>query len=234
MATNHGVRGSNPLRCEVSMQHLMIIKVFTAGPAETNTILIGCTKTRKAAIVDAPLGSSELIIQALKKDSLIPQMILLTHSHWDHIADAAKLKKLFNIPIYIHPEDAENLERPGSDRLPLYFPIEGIKTENYLSDGQILPLGELKIEVISTPGHTPGGVCFWLRQQKILISGDTLFKGTIGNLSFPTARPALMWESLKKLADLPPETRVFPGHGPETTIKDESWIKEAKKMFEEF
>ncbi len=209
----------------------MLIKVFTTGPAETNSIIIGCSKTRQAAIIDVPLNSAELIVQALKNDSLTPQMILLTHSHWDHLADAVKLKKLLDVPIYVHPEDAGNLERPGSDRLPLYFPIEGVKTEKFLTDGQIIPLGDLRIEVICTPGHTPGGVCFWLKEQKILISGDTLFKGTIGNISFPTARPELMWESLKKLADLPPDTRVFPGHGPETTIKAESWIRDAKKHF---
>ena len=209
----------------------MLIKVFTTGPAETNSILIGCSRTRQAAIIDVPFESTELIVQALKKDALTPQMILLTHSHWDHLADAAKLKKLLHVPIYVHPEDAGNLERPGSDRLPLLFPIEGVKSEKFLTDGQIIPLGDLKIEVICTPGHTPGGVCFWLRQQKILISGDTLFKGTIGNLSFPTARPALMWESLKKLSELPPDTRVIPGHGPETTIKAESWIKNAKMRF---
>jgi len=207
----------------------MLIKVFTTGPAETNSILIGCSKTRQAAIVDVPLDSAEPIIQALEKDSLTLQMILLTHSHWDHLADVAKLKKLLGVPIYVHPEDAGNLERPGSDKLPLPFSIEGVKPDKFLSDGQIIPLGDLRIEVVSTPGHTPGGVCFWLRAEKILISGDTLFKGTIGNISFPTARPALMWQSLKKLAALPPDTRVFPGHGPETTIKAESWIAHARE-----
>ncbi len=212
----------------------MIIKIFTTGPAETNSVLIGCSQTRHAAIIDVPFESAELITEALQEDSLIPQMILLTHSHWDHFADAAKLKKLLNVPLYVQHEDAGNLERPGSDRLPLLIPIESVKPDKFLTDGQIIPLGNLRIEVISTPGHTPGGVCFWLREQKILISGDTLFQGTIGNLSFPTARPALMWESLKRLAQLPPETRVIPGHGPETTIGDERWITQAKEMFEEF
>ena len=213
---------------------MMIIKIFTAGPAETNSILVGCSKTRQAAIVDVPLGVTPLIVQALKKENLIPQMILLTHSHWDHIADVAELKKMLDVPVYVHPEDAGNLERPGSDRLPLFFPIEGISSEKFLSDGQILLLGDLKIKVIWTPGHTPGGVCFWLQEQKILLSGDTLFKGTIGNISFPTARPELMWESLKKLSHLPPETKVFPGHGPETTIGAESWIVNAKESLEEW
>ncbi|HEX2580255.1 MAG TPA: MBL fold metallo-hydrolase, partial [Rhabdochlamydiaceae bacterium] len=169
-----------------------------------------------------------------KKDSLTPQMILLTHSHWDHIADVVKLKKLLQVPIYVHSEDAGNLEKPGADGLPLPFPIAATNPDKFLVDGQIIPLGDLKIEVISTPGHSPGGVCFWLRQQKILIAGDTLFKGTIGNISFPTSDPEEMWQSLKKLARLPPDTRVFPGHGPETTIQAESWIARAKERFEEF
>lgn len=211
---------------------MVIIKVFTSGPAETNSILIGCSKTGKAAVVDAPLGITPLIVQALKKQDLIAQMILLTHSHWDHIADAAPLQKTLNVPLYVHPEDAGNLEKPGSDQLPLFFPVEGVTTEKFLSDGQIILLGDLQFEVICTPGHTPGGVCFWLREQKILISGDTLFKGTIGNISFPTARPELMWQSLKKLAKLPPETKVFPGHGPETTIGAESWISSAQEMLD--
>ncbi len=209
----------------------MIIKIFTSGPAATNSVLIGCSKTRQAAIVDVPFESTEILMKALEKDSLTLKMILLTHTHWDHFADIAKFKKLLNIPVYVHSEDAGNLEKPGSDGLPLFFPIEGIKAEKFLTDGQIIPLGDLKIQVICTPGHTPGAVCFWLSQEKILISGDTLFKGTIGNLSFPTARPALMWESLKKLAELPPETRVIPGHGPETTIGAELWIKNAKERF---
>jgi hydroxyacylglutathione hydrolase len=209
----------------------MLIKIFTSGPADTNCILIGCPETHQAAVIDAPFQSTQQIVQALKKEDLTPQMILLTHSHWDHLADAAQLKKELKVPLYIHAEDAGNLEKPGSDGLPLFFPIEGVKPDGFLTDGQILNVGKLKIEVIHTPGHTPGGVCFWIPQEKILISGDTLFQGTIGNLSFPTARPALMWKSLQRLAKLPPETRVIPGHGDETTIGDERWIENAKERF---
>jgi glyoxylase-like metal-dependent hydrolase (beta-lactamase superfamily II) len=100
-----------------------------------------------------------------------------------------------------------------------------------LEDGQVLAVGEFQIEVIHTPGHTPGGVCFYLKEQKILFSGDTLFQGTIGNLSFPTARPARMWDSLKRLAALPKETRVYPGHGDPTTIGKEQWIANAEDRF---
>lgn len=199
----------------------MIIEVFSSGPAETNTIILGCEATKKAVVIDAPLNSTDLILKKLEKHGLQLEMILVTHSHWDHIADLAKLKEKSSVPVYIHSEDAGNLRKPGSDGLPLFFPVEGVEPDGFLEEGQILNIGELKIRVLHTPGHTPGCVCFWLEKEEVLISGDTLFQGTIGNLSFPTARPAKMKESLKKLARLPQGTRVIPGHGDETTIKDE-------------
>lgn len=210
----------------------MIIQVFPAGPVETNAILIGCLKTRKAVIIDFPQHSVEVLDQALKEQGLTLQMLLLTHSHWDHIADAAEAKRRWNVPLYIHAEDAENLEHPGADQLPMLFSIEGVKADGFLKEGDHLSVGELEIEVIHTPGHTPGCVCFWFKNEKVLISGDTLFKGTIGRVNFPTSQQKLMWGSLKKLAQLPQETRVIPGHGEATTIGAEAWIERAQKIFE--
>lgn len=203
-----------------------MIQIFRAGPLGTHCILLGCQHTKHAVIFDAPQHSLQLIIRALEKDDLKVQMLCLTHSHWDHIADAAKIQDHFGIPIYIHAEDSPNLQKPGADHLPLMFPIKGAKPDHFLKDEQVLQLGKIAIHVIHTPGHTPGSVCFWMPEEKLLISGDTLFQGSIGNLSFPTSRPDLMRGSLKKLAKLPPETRVIPGHGEETTIGDEEWILE--------
>ncbi len=205
----------------------MILEFFPSGPAETNAYLIGCPETKRAVVIDVPFESTSLILQRSQALSLSIEMILLTHSHWDHTAEVALLKERLNIPVYVHKEDAGNLEDPGSDGLPLFFPISGVKPDGFLSDGQELEIGHLCIQVIHTPGHTPGGVCFYLPKERVLISGDTLFRGTIGNLSFPTARPALMWNSLKKLAALPEETKVYPGHGEPTTIGREKWIAQA-------
>jgi hydroxyacylglutathione hydrolase len=203
----------------------MLIKIFSCGPIETNTVLFACEVTKKAAIVDAPLESLEVLKAAVQKNSLHPEMLLLTHSHWDHIADAGLIKEKFGIPIYVHPEDAGNLETPGADGLPLFFPIKGVKPDHFLKDGQVLHVGSIEVRVIATPGHSPGCVSFWLPQEKVLISGDTLFQGTMGRLDLSTGRPELMGESLKKLSELPPETKVIPGHGGETTIQAEKWIK---------
>jgi hydroxyacylglutathione hydrolase len=209
----------------------IILEVFPSGPFETNAILLGCSKTKLAAVIDTPLDSLDLVLERAKELSLQITMVLFTHSHWDHIADAAAFKEKLGVPLYIHESDAGNLENPGSDKLPLFFTIKGVKPDGFIKDGDELALGEIKMRVIHTPGHTPGGVCFYLEKEGVLLSGDTLFKGTIGNLSFPTARPKLMWESLKKLSALPGKTRVFPGHGEDTTIEAEKWIAHAQDRF---
>jgi len=188
---------------------------------------LACSKTKKAAIIDVPFDSLNPLLKRAKELELTIDRILLTHSHWDHIAEAGLLKEKLKIPIYIHKEDAGNLESPGSDGLPLPYPIKGAKADHYLSDGQILTLGQLRIKVIHTPGHSPGCVCFYIEDEKTLISGDTLFRGTHGKTIFSTGRPALMWESLKKLSRLPADTIVYPGHGPTTTIGAEAWMAKA-------
>lgn len=205
----------------------MILEVFPSGPADTNAYLLACSQTKQAAVIDVPFDSVDPLLKCAEKLGLSIKMILLTHSHWDHTAEVALLKQKTNAPVYVHQEDAGNLEVPGSDKLPLFLPVVGVKEDGFLTGGQELHVGNLLIQVIHTPGHTPGGVCFYLPNEKVLISGDTLFRGTIGNLSFPTARPELMWQSLKKLALLPRETKVYPGHGGPTTIGEEQWIAKA-------
>jgi hydroxyacylglutathione hydrolase len=209
----------------------MIIQAFPSGPFDTNAYIAACPRTREAAIIDPAPGSANALIAFISDQELTPIAILLTHSHWDHIVDTAQLKTKYKIPVSIHQLDAGNLENPGSDGLPCWIPIEGVKPDGLLEEGSFFDVGDFHFQVIHTPGHTPGGVCFYCPNENILISGDTLFKGTIGNLSFPTARPKLMWNSLNKLAKLPPETRVFPGHGPSTTIGAEGWLARAEQIF---
>jgi len=176
--------------------------------------------------VDPAQGSYEAVHRFLKKEPLTLECVLCTHSHWDHIVDASLFKKKDCLPVYVHSEDAGNLQTPGSDGLPLFFPIEGVAPDGYLEEGGKMDIGDLSLTVIHTPGHSPGAVCFYLGKEKILISGDTLFQGAIGNLSFPTSRPDLMEASLKRLAALPKETKVYPGHGEPTTIaKEERTLK---------
>jgi len=210
----------------------MIIQAFPSGPFQTNAYVIGCPVTRDAAIVDPAPDSAEVILEFLQHNKLKAKQILLTHSHWDHISDIAALKASMPLTVSVHSSDKDNLQKPGSDQLPYWIPFAGIQADRLLEDGDAIEVGNIHFRVIHTPGHSPGSVCFYCDKEHVLISGDTLFKGTIGNLTFPTSIPEAMWPSLDKLAALPHKTKVYPGHGPSTTIGAEEWLPKAKEYFE--
>ena len=209
----------------------MLIYQFPSPPIQTNAILIAAAKNGAAAVIDPASGSTKHILRQAATDQLKIEKILLTHSHWDHFADAHILQEKTGAPLYAHALDAKNIESPGEDKLPLFTPIAAAKVDHFLKEGDVIQVGSLLLEVIHTPGHSPGGVCFYLRKESILFSGDTLFCGSMGRLDLPTGNAPNMWASLKKLANLPKQTRVIPGHGPETTIGQESWLSTAEEFF---
>lgn len=201
----------------------MKIEVYSLGPIETNCTIVISEESRQAAIIDAPLGSYE-ILEHLRDEMRVEfTALLLTHTHWDHTADAAKIQKNLGVKVYVHPLDEPNLSAPGADGLPMYFPIEALTDSHALHAA--VQVGDLNFQVLHTPGHSPGSVCFYMEEEGVLFSGDTLFCGACGRTDLPTSDPLLMQKSLRLLATLPPQTRVFPGHGDETTISNESWIQ---------
>lgn len=210
----------------------MLIQSFPSGPFLTNAYVIACAKTLQAAVIDPSFDSDNQIKRFITQKNLHCQSILLTHSHWDHIACVKDLKQEYNADVYIHFLDAPNLKNPGIDKIPFRIPIEGVEPSYFLEEAMVIPIGDLRLQVYHTPGHSPGSVCFYESNHRVLISGDTLFKGTIGSLSLPTGQAHLMWDSLKKLGDLPTETKVFPGHGDPTTIGEElKLLLNAKQLF---
>lgn len=209
----------------------MILEKFVCGPFETNAYLLVCDETHAACVIDPALGSLEKVKKALSKLPHKVEKILLTHTHWDHIADVFAMKEAFGCSVWTHPLDVPNLEKPGTDGLPSIVEIKPVKNDGLLEENQIYKVGNLEIKVIHTPGHSPGSVCLYLENYDVLFSGDTLFYGAIGNLSFPTSDPEKMWESLKKLEKLPPKTRVLPGHGPDTILENEKWLSRAEELY---
>lgn len=207
----------------------MDIKKYIGGPFQTNTYLI--LSNEEAAVVDPTQGSFDFVSNWMNKDKRVLTKILLTHSHWDHIIDVVPLKNAFKPSIFIHPLDAPNLENPGADGLPCWINIQPVKPDVLIRDGSSFLIGGEEFKVIHTPGHSPGSVCFFSPKNNILFSGDTLFKNSIGNLSFPTSQPDMMWNSLEKLAKLPENVEVYPGHGPSTFIGKEHWLSRAKEIF---
>jgi glyoxylase-like metal-dependent hydrolase (beta-lactamase superfamily II) len=206
----------------------MDIEVFTLGPLFNNTILLTCEKTKISAVVDPSFGIKK-VLSYIDKKELSLEKVLLTHSHYDHTEGISLIKEKKDVLIYIHKLDKKTLETP--EKIPFIGKPASFKADVLLEDGDIIDVGQIKIKVIHTPGHTPGSSCFYIEKEKILISGDTLFKNSMGRVDFPSSNPSDMWESLKKLSKLPKDTIVIPGHGSQTTIEKESWMGNAEKYF---
>jgi glyoxylase-like metal-dependent hydrolase (beta-lactamase superfamily II) len=210
----------------------MILETSSFGPFETNVYIVGCFKTKKACIIDAPAGCVPFVMERVKKHGLTVTHLLFTHAHIDHIADASKLKDSFSVPLLIHTLDAPGLLHPwGKEMHSAFQSAEGMEADQLLEEGDHISIGELFFHVLFTPGHSPGCVCFYEKERNTLFSGDTLFKGCMGRVDLPGSSPSSMWKSLKKLSTLPSSTRVFPGHGSETTIGDEDWMENAESIF---
>ena len=202
-----------------------------SGPLQTNSILVICHKTKETAIVDPAFDAESSIFEYIEEEGLKITKVLITHSHWDHISGLNLIKEKYSVPVFVHKDDSKNITNPGTDGLSALFSVEGNTVDHFLSDGDVIKVGNIELQVIHTPGHSPGSVCFYNAEDGFLISGDTLFKGSMGNISLPTAEPERMWPSLEKLSNLPPETKVFPGHGPSTAIGEEPWLADAKSYF---
>ena len=208
----------------------MQIQTITAGPLATNAYLLVGSKGY-ALIIDPTFDTADIFLKEIRERQLCPLAILLTHSHFDHIVDVAYLKKSLKIPVYIHEKDAKNLKHPGSDGLFVEWSIDPCEPDVLWKGGEEVELEEFKFKVIHTPGHSFGSCCFYFERENVLISGDTLFKGTMGTLSLPTGEPKKMWESLNTLSKLDPNLKVYPGHGGPTTIGREAWMKDARQLF---
>jgi hydroxyacylglutathione hydrolase len=205
------------------------VHTFVSGPLSTNAHVVLCSSSRKAWIIDAPEGIDSKIPVFLDQANASPQAIILTHSHWDHIAGAESLRSRLSIPIWVHGSDAPNCLNPGSDRVPCWIRYPATSVDRLLNNDEILTLGNTRWEVLHTPGHTPGGICLWCPAQKMLFSGDTLFKGTFGRTDLTTGNPAEMKASLARLAKLPEDTLVFPGHGESTLLGYEKWLTKSNE-----
>lgn len=200
----------------------MIVETLAVGPLGCNCTILGCPETRNAIVVD-PGGDTDRIEAILDRHGLTPKALLLTHAHFDHVLGTADLKARFGTEILLHPDD-----------LPLYegLPMQGSffgfslpeppRVDRFVADGERLTVGSRTGEVIHTPGHSPGSICFHVGDERLLLTGDTLFAGSIGRTDLWGGNyPAILRSIRERLLPLPPETRVIPGHGPETTIGQE-------------
>lgn len=196
----------------------MNITSLLLGMVQTNCYLIQNKDTQEVLIVD-PADNAGRIQQKLQEMGGKAVAILLTHGHFDHMMAAGELRDSLGISIYACSQEERLLEDSGLNLSGSWAAPCTLKADVLVKEGQELTLGGFVIRVMHTPGHTAGSCCYYFPQEDVLISGDTLFEGSVGRTDFPTSSGGDMMRSLHRLlAELPQETRVFPGHGGESTI----------------
>ncbi len=201
----------------------MIIQIFTVGKLFTNSYIVACQEKRESIIIDPGFESvyeAEKIFKFIEENALKLKFIVNTHGHPDHICGNGIVKRKFQTPILVHEKDAFMLGTFGKVIAKFFgFSSSSPSADTLLKDGDYVKFGKITLKVMHTPGHSPGSIS--LIGKKEVFTGDTLFAGSIGRTDLPQSSESDMKESLKKLASLPEDFTVYPGHGSTTTIGEE-------------
>ena len=188
----------------------------TVGAFQENSYLVVDPSTQRAALVD-PGADAEQLVEMVRASRATLEAIWLTHAHIDHIGAIAGIKRIWDVPVHMHPADRPLFDRGAMQAAVYGLPFEEPPApERELAEGDILQLGALRFGVLHMPGHAPGHVVFLTEGH--MIGGDLLFAGSIGRTDLPFSDPDRMSESLERVIMLPDETLVYPGHGPTTAI----------------
>lgn len=200
----------------------MKIETMVLGDVRTNCYLLINEETKEALVVD-PADRADVIVRKLIDEGLTLKAILLTHGHGDHILAVDALKKQFGVKVYAAKAEEALLSDAAQNLSKALFGIAvTVKPDILLEDGQEFEAAGIRLRMLHTPGHTPGGCCYYQAEEKILFSGDTLFCGSIGRTDFPGGSLSELVRSVKeKLLVLPEDVKVYPGHEEITTIGHE-------------
>ncbi len=195
---------------------------YTVGDIGTNCYLIVNKDTKETIIVD-PGGDAPMIKSRIDAQGLTPVAIFLTHAHYDHAHDVKPLKDAYGIPVYVHEAEGETLTDPRINVSYMFGSPETYEADVFVKDGEEIDMAGFRFQVLFTPGHTPGGCCYYLPENGALFCGDTLFAGSIGRTDFPGGSMSKLVRVIReKLLVLPQDTAVYPGHMGTTTIGQEA------------
>jgi glyoxylase-like metal-dependent hydrolase (beta-lactamase superfamily II) len=204
----------------------LTVRAFPAGPISTNAFLVVDQETNRALIIDAPMDVTETILAAAKADGVTPERIVITHTHWDHIGDAATLREQAGVPMAAHPLAVEKMAAPGSATTELPFEIAPSKPDELLNEGDVVSLGEHRFTVMHLPGHDVAHIVLVSEPDNVFLGGDVLFPNGHGRTDIPGSDQETMNRSLARLLDLPDAMTVYPGHGDPTTIgRERNWLE---------
>lgn len=197
---------------------MLEVKHLTVGMIGTNCYLAVNTMTKETVIID-PGDEAKRIDRLIRENGYIPRAILLTHGHFDHVMAVDALSAEYGLKVYAHELERETLEDPVMNVSGMMGSTQTFHATDCIRDGELLTLAGYTFQVLLTPGHTRGGVCYYLASEHVLFSGDTLFAGSVGRTDFPGGSMSTLIGSIReKLLALPDETVVYPGHMEVTTI----------------
>ena len=193
------------------------------GMVGTNCYLLINTQTRETVIFD-PGDEGERIARYMEREGLKPAAILLTHGHFDHIMGVPALVSKYGLPVYVHKEEAALMADPAQNACAMIGASVSLKADRLIKDNDVLTLAGAAIRVLYTPGHTKGGVSYYIEDIHAVVCGDTLFEGSVGRTDLPTGSMGTLIRSIReKLFVLDDDVTVLPGHGGQTTI---GWEKQ--------
>lgn len=198
----------------------MNIQAIPLGPFETNAYLCWLDDQQDAVLFDAPQGAGDVIPQVLEQNNLNLTDVYLTHGHWDHFSGLSEMDQ-DSFTTWLHPEDRMMVENPEVARayVPPQIPLIPAKVDKELQGGQTLQILGMDAELRHVPGHCPGSILFYFPKLELAIVGDAIFQGSIGRTDLPGGSFEVLEASIKQhIYTLPPETRLLPGHGPETSV----------------
>jgi len=197
----------------------------TGGIASTNCYLVADEASKQAVLFDAPDNTVSPLLDEAKSRGYDVIGLWLTHAHYDHIADHARVTAAFpNAKVLLHPADAMMLRKADMQSRMFMLPIviPGREPDLFIEDGQTLELGSLKVKVIHTPGHAPGHVMYHFPHEKVLVGGDLIICGAVGRTDLPGSDENQLIRSIQKVYQIvPPDTRLLPGHCEESTLAAE-------------
>ncbi len=197
----------------------MKIENIVVGALQVNCFIVYDEESRDALVVD-PGDEAGRIIRSIEDRKLVVSRIVCTHAHFDHIGAVRELKEKTGAPVMIHKGDSDIYMRADKQGALWGFQIEQPpEPDAYLHDRDEIAFGRSRFSVLHTPGHSPGCICLY--GEGVIFTGDTIFAGSVGRTDLPGSSMTELKKSFARIIGLPPETRIFPGHGPLTTVKDE-------------
>jgi len=204
----------------------MIIETRAVGPFFKNGFVVGCETTRESIVID-PGDEVRELVSFVREEHLVVKHILLTHAHIDHVTGVGFASQTFGVPVYLHRADLFLYERAADQAVMFGLPVPELPdVDAFYEEGQVIAFGEYVARPLHTPGHCPGGVCLQVGRKteagEDLFVGDTLFAGSIGRTDLPGGDYDTLLTSIRNvLLPLGDTARVYPGHGPMTTIGQE-------------